>query len=70
MQAATPLDADDAIHRDELFSRVAGREIDKARVLKELIGEGLFRVVSKTPEGKQRPRDHFYQRVWADDDED
>ena len=68
IQAALPLDEDDAIHRDELFSRVAGREIDKARVLRELVREHLVAVISKTPEGKQRPRDHYYQRIWGEED--
>jgi hypothetical protein len=69
MLAVLPTHADDALHRTALFEQVLGREIDKARVLKDLIREGLVLIEKKAEEGKQRPREHFYQRVWGPDDD-
>jgi hypothetical protein len=69
IQAALPTDVEDAIDREEVERRVAGRALEVGRVLKALIREHLVEVVMKKREGKQRPSQHFYQRVWLGDDD-
>jgi Bifunctional DNA primase/polymerase, N-terminal/AAA domain len=71
MLAATPVGGEgDARWRDEVFGDVEGRLIDKYRVAKELIREGMVRVVKKKVEGRQRAAEHYYQPVWDDGDDD
>lgn len=69
MIAAAPTSADEAVDRDRLDELVAGRAIDKARTLKGLVADGTMLMILKTPDGRQRPKQHFYLRTWGDDDD-
>jgi len=68
--AALPKSAEDAIDRDELEKRVGRQSLEIGRVVKALVSKKVVGVVMLVPEGKQRARQHFYERPQGGDDDD